>query len=66
MLIHSLYYDQGSQDRVPARRIARSYMPQPLRHASTLLRVVFGRFRGQIEFFWPILYKKRDLGIKVD
>ncbi len=57
---------QGSQDQVPARRIARSYVPQPLRRASTLLRVVFGRFVGQIEFFGPILYKKRDMGIKVD
>jgi len=51
------YWDKGT---------CQSYVPQPLRRALTLLRVVFGRFVGQIEFFGPILYKKRDMGIKVD
>ncbi|AES64214.1 hypothetical protein MtrunA17_Chr2g0286201 [Medicago truncatula] len=42
--------NQGSQDRVPACRIARSYVLSPPKRATTLIWVVFAIFMIRIEF----------------
>jgi hypothetical protein len=60
-------HEQCSQKRVPGCRIVRSYMLSQPKRASIMLRVVFGWFRGQIEFFFcQNRIKKRDLDREVE
>jgi len=50
---------QGSQERVPARRIARSYVLSTAKRAPTLIWIVFAIVLVRIEFLQQKRKKKR-------